>query len=35
MDDLALQRIPDDYPYMDPDLVDELQRSVGAILGLE
>jgi predicted protein tyrosine phosphatase len=27
--------IPDDYPYMDPGLVEELQRSVGAILGLD
>lgn len=27
--------IPDEYQYMDPDLVDELARSVGAILGLE
>lgn len=27
--------IPDEYRYMDADLVEELQRSVGAILGLE
>jgi len=27
--------IPDEYKYMDPDLVEELQRSVGAILGLQ
>ncbi len=27
--------IPDEYKYMDPELVEELQRSVGAILGLE
>lgn len=27
--------IPDEYKYMDPDLVDELERSVAAILGLE
>lgn len=27
--------IPDEYRFMDPELVDELQRSVGAILGLE
>jgi len=26
--------IPDEYKYMDPELVEELQRSVGAILGL-
>lgn len=27
--------IPDEYKYMDPALVGELQRSVGAILGLD
>lgn len=27
--------IPDEYKYMDPALVEELQRSVGAILGLD
>ena len=27
--------IPDQYRYMDPDLVDELERSVEAILGLD
>jgi predicted protein tyrosine phosphatase len=27
--------IPDEYKYMDPELVEELQRSVGGILGLE
>jgi predicted protein tyrosine phosphatase len=27
--------IPDDYRYMDPELVAELERSVGAILGLD
>ena len=27
--------IPDQYKYMDPDLVKEIERSVGAILGLE
>jgi predicted protein tyrosine phosphatase len=27
--------IPDEYKYMDPELVDELERSVGAILGLQ
>lgn len=27
--------IPDDYKYMDPELVEELQSSVAAILGLE
>jgi len=27
--------IPDEYRFMDPELVEELQRSVGAILGLE
>jgi predicted protein tyrosine phosphatase len=27
--------IPDQYKYMDPELVEELERSVGAILGLE
>jgi len=26
--------IPDEYRYMDPELVEELERSVGAILGL-
>ena len=26
--------IPDEYKYMDPELVEELERSVGAILGL-
>lgn len=26
--------IPDEYKYMDPELVEELQQSVGAILGL-
>jgi predicted protein tyrosine phosphatase len=26
--------IPDEYKYMDADLVEELERSVGAILGL-
>ncbi|EJE52188.1 hypothetical protein tyrosine phosphatase [Acidovorax sp. CF316] len=27
--------IPDEYQYMDPDLVAELERSVGAILGID
>jgi predicted protein tyrosine phosphatase len=27
--------IPDEYKYMDPELVNELERSVGAILGLQ
>jgi predicted protein tyrosine phosphatase len=27
--------IPDEYKYMDPDLVEQLQVSVAAILGLE
>jgi predicted protein tyrosine phosphatase len=27
--------IPDDYRFMDPALVEELQRAVGGILGLE
>jgi predicted protein tyrosine phosphatase len=27
--------IPDEYKFMDPDLVEELERSVGAILGFE
>ncbi len=27
--------IPDEYKYMDSELVDELKRSVGAILGLD
>lgn len=27
--------IPDEYKYMDPELVEELQRSVGGILGLD
>lgn len=26
--------IPDDYRYMDPELVEQLQTSVGEILGL-
>ena len=26
--------IPDEYKYMDAELVEELERSVGAILGL-
>jgi predicted protein tyrosine phosphatase len=26
--------IPDDYRYMDPELVEQLQSSVGEILGL-
>jgi predicted protein tyrosine phosphatase len=26
--------IPDEYQYMDPELIDELRRSVGAILNL-
>ena len=26
--------IPDEYRFMDPELVEELQRSVGAVLGL-
>lgn len=26
--------IPDEYQYMAPELVEELQKSVGAILGL-
>jgi predicted protein tyrosine phosphatase len=26
--------IPDEYKYMDPELVEELQQSVGAVLGL-
>ena len=26
--------VPDDYKYMDPELVEELRSSVGAILGL-
>jgi predicted protein tyrosine phosphatase len=27
--------IPDEYKYMDPALIDEIQRSVGAILELD
>ena len=27
--------IPDEYKYMDPELVEELERSVGGILGLD
>jgi predicted protein tyrosine phosphatase len=27
--------IPDEYRFMDPELVDLIQQSVGAILGLE
>ena len=27
--------IPDEYKYMDPELVEELKRSVGSVLGLE
>ncbi len=27
--------IPDDYQFMDPDLVEQLRQSVGAILGLD
>lgn len=27
--------IPDEYKYMDPNLVEELKGSVGPILGLE
>ena len=27
--------VPDEFKYMDPELVEELRRSVGAILGLE
>jgi len=27
--------IPDEYKYMDPELVTELQQSVAGILGLE
>jgi predicted protein tyrosine phosphatase len=27
--------IPDEYKFMDPELVEEIERSVGAILGLE
>jgi predicted protein tyrosine phosphatase len=27
--------IPDEYKYMDPELVEELKRSVGSILGLD
>jgi predicted protein tyrosine phosphatase len=27
--------IPDEYKYMDTELVEELQRSVGGILGLD
>lgn len=27
--------IPDEYQYMDPDLVAELQRSVGSVLGID
>lgn len=26
--------IPDEYQYMDPDLVEELERSVAAVLGM-
>jgi predicted protein tyrosine phosphatase len=26
--------IPDEYQYMDPELVEELERTVGAVLGL-
>ena len=26
--------IPDEYKYMDPELVEQLRRSVGALLGL-
>ena len=26
--------IPDEYKFMDPELVEELERSVGSILGL-
>ena len=26
--------IPDDYKYMDPELVEQLEQSVGAILGV-
>jgi predicted protein tyrosine phosphatase len=27
--------IPDEYKFMDPELIDEIRRSVGAVLGLE
>jgi predicted protein tyrosine phosphatase len=27
--------IPDEYRYMDPELVDLIEKSVGAILGLD
>lgn len=27
--------IPDEYKFMDPDLIEELKRSVGAVLQLE
>jgi predicted protein tyrosine phosphatase len=27
--------IPDEYKFMDAELVEEIERSVGAILGLE
>lgn len=27
--------IPDEYRFMDPELVEELRRSVGALLGIE
>ena len=27
--------IPDDYKYMDPELVDQLEQSVNAILGFD
>lgn len=27
--------IPDEYQYMDPDLVAELERSVGSVLGID
>ena len=32
---LRVLDIPDEYKYMDSELVDELKRSVGAILGLD
>lgn len=27
--------IPDEYPYMDPELVELLTQSVGSVLGVE
>lgn len=31
---IHVRDIPDDYKYMDPDLVEQLEQSVGALLGL-